>query len=139
MSMNTLLMIGALVGGVAAILMRCKVEFLQPLCDAWPEGESPLDDIIAQFNKKSTSPKGTSDYRSVTMDKEDPKVVSKRIQDQSNLSVPATKKAAAYIKPANTQANLNTFCTAANKKLYPNVCVSAKYANSLFTTARLAI
>jgi hypothetical protein len=154
MSMNTLLIIGAVVGGIAAVIMRCKVEFLQPLCDAWPEGESPLDDIIAEFNKKPTAlqnPK-TSDYRSVTMDKEDPKVVSKRIQEQYNFKpgTPARKAADDYLavtkKNTGTTSNKGYDCASPMCKQYPSICATcpkpkAKYASvqSLFTTARLAI
>ena len=157
MSMNTLIWIGAAVAVVGAVLFRCKAEILAPLCEVWPEGGGgPLDDIISEFNKLPTlldNPK-TNQYRTVTMDKEDPRVVSKRIQDQSDFSVPKTATAvkqyiAATNKNAGTPAGGTSGpngtgynCNSTLCKLYPTNCPGCKkanYANSLFTTMRLAI
>jgi len=150
MNSTTVLVIGG-IAVAAAILMRCKVEFLQPLCDAWPEGESlGLDEIIKEFNSKPTllqNPK-TSDYRSTTMTKEPLAKTVARFETQrkagqkaaDNVHVELARQKT--LTPAQRDAEM---CAGAFCKTYPKQCAkcSAKssfaIAQSLFTTTRLAI
>ncbi len=86
--------------GVVVLINRC--EWLK-WCDPIPG----LDQIVSQFNKLPTliqSP-STNQYRSVTMDTEDPKVVSKRIQDQSDFSNPKTAAAVKQYMGGSTKVD----------------------------------
>lgn len=148
--MNTLLVIGALGLAVVAFLKRCE----------WFDvcGELSLDELIGQHNSLPTiadNPK-TSNYRSTLLTKADPKVVSRKIQDQSDFSNPKTAAAVKQYMGGSTKVNTtprppqkypcNTgLC--ASSGLHTRACAhcpgsKASYATayySLFNTGRVSI
>lgn len=135
-TINAILVIGVLGFSVVAFMNRC-------LWFKWCDPIPGLDQVIAQFNSLPTliQNPSTNQYRSVTMDKEDPKVVSKRIQDQSDFSNPKTATAVKqYIsttnKNAGTPANGTSGpngtgynCNSELCKRYPTNCPGCKKAN----------
>lgn len=130
--------------GVVVLINRC--EWLK-WCDPIPG----LDQIVSQFNKLPTliQNPSTNQYRSVTMDTEDPKVVSKRIQDQSDFSNPKTATAVKqYVATTNKNAGDKSGgtsgpngtgynCNSELCKRYPTNCPGCK--KSSFARSHVAL
>lgn len=110
--------------------------------------DTPLEAVVTEFNKLPTllQNPSTNQYRSVTMDTEDPKVVSKRIQDQSDFSNPKTAAAVkTYVNTANKNAGTPAGgtsgkngtgynCNSTLCKLYPSNCPGCKKSNYTFNS-----